>query len=475
MKQLSFLLSGWSLLLFFGCVNDSADNPAFGDQDVPSIYVGWQTSMAYKIGETIHIEPKVSPSDGATYRWTLDGREIATTKDLSYTLTELLVNAELKFEVARNGVSNSRTATVFVTKDFVPKPNKLKLVGFLTKNGSMDDIDWESITHLVISSATVKADGTLELAMPQLNMPALLAIAHHYGVYVLLEVSGAIISINSSCLYDSWTFYTPAVANPDGLAANIEKMMKDYGFDGVNIYMDKASTTGSYENPAAVKTFYEKVAEKIKGSKHTIDGKEYDYLLTLSVVGGWTREALAAGTGGSGANVTNMPQYDWIHVLAFLDEDIVNVPRSHGTVAYARTEINNWLNWASLGPIDNPSRLVLIAPAAGIRYYGIPANYTWPTWDDFTQYISYRDICLRYPDAPTRSPAVIVVIDNYNNRNKEVDKTFYNGLKDMEDRVNQIVIPNNLGGTGLWSLESDAQDPFLSLLQRLKTTLDKYE
>jgi hypothetical protein len=475
MKQLAFLLLGLSLFIFSGCVNDSADNPAFGEKDIPSIYVGWQTSMAFKIGTTINIEPKVSPSDGATYRWTLDGYEIATTKDLSYTPSELLVNSELKFEVTRNGVSNSRKATVFVTKDFVPKPNKLKLVGFLTKNGVMEDIDWGSITHLVISSATVKADGTLDFAMPQLNMTALLAVAHHYGVYVLLEISGVINYINSGCLYDSWTFYTPAVANPEGMAANIEKMMKDYGFDGVNIYMDKASTMGSYEKPAAVKTFYETVAEKIKGSKHTIDGNEYDYLLTMSVLGGWTKESLGVGTGGSGANVVNMPQYDWINVLAFLDEDIVNVPRSHGTVAYARTEISSWLNWASLGPIEDPSRLVLIAPASGIRYYGIPATYTWPTWDNFTQYISYRDICLKYPDAPTRNPAVIIVIDNYNNRNREVDKTYYNGLKDMEDRVNQIVIPNKLGGTGLWSLESDAQDPAISLLMRLKTTLDRYE
>ena len=472
MKRLIFLLSGLPLLFFFGCRDDSADNPKFGEQDVPNIYVGWQTVMAYKLGDTIKIVPQVSPADGATYRWTLDGKEIATTKDLSYALNEFLVNVALKFEVTRNGVSNSRTATVLVTKNFEPKPNKKKLVGFLTKNGSLDDIDWGSITHLVISSAAVQLDGSVNLAFLQtMNLPTLLAYAHHYGVYVILEFSGNINYLNSSCYYDSWNFYTPAVADPEGMASKIEKTMKDYGFDGVNIYMDKASVTGLYDNPAAVKVFYQTVADKIKSSKHTIDGKEYDYLLTMSVIGGWTREAF----GG----VANMPEYDFVNVLAFLDEDIVNVPRSMGTVAYANTEIADWLNWASLGPIEDPTRLILVAPAPGIRYFGIPATYTWPTWDNFTEYISYRDILSRYsaqfPGIPTRNPAVLVLKENNNDRNKEVDKIYYNGLKDMERRVDLIVVPNNLGGVGLWSLESDTQDPASSLLKTLKATLDKYE
>lgn len=471
MKQLIFILTGLSLLFFFGCVDDSADNPTFGENDMPHIYVGWLYTMAYRAGDTIKIEPQVSPSDGATYLWTFDGNTIATTKDLKYKLSdELLGSYKLKFEVTRNGVSNSREATVLLTKEFVPKLNKHKLIGFLSWDASPDDVDWGAITHLVVTSAVVNEDGTLKASFAQLNIPVLLAFAHSHGVYVTLQISGVINYINSGCLYDSRTFYNPATTNPDVLADNIVKIMTDYGFDGVDIYMDKAIDV-KYDDPAAIKVFYEKVAEKIKSSTHTIDGKEYDYLLSMSVVGGWTKTSL----GG----VVNLPQYDWVNVLAFLDEDIVGVPRSHGTVAYASTEISNWLNWLDCGPVTDPSRLVLIAPDAGIRYYGIPSTFTWPTWDNFAQYINYRDLCSTYTNldvpVPLRNPARIVITDNYNNPNLYVDMIYYNGLRDMQRRVDVVVIPNNLGGIGLWSLSGDTHDPATSLLTALKETLDNYE
>ena len=469
----SMVNSKWSIvnskylllsLLFYGCVSDSADNPAFGEKDLPHIYMTWQTTMAYKLGQTISFQPQVSPSDGATYRWTLNGEEIATTKDLSYKLDDFLFDAELKFEATRNGITNSRTATVVVTKDFVPKPDHLKIFGFLTKDGSLADVDWESITHLVVSSAVVKEDGSLDLSFAQsLDIPTLLAFAHHYGVYVIMEVSGVIRYLNSYPLYGSLTFYDPAVSNPDALAANIQQAMKNYGFDGVNIYMDK-SISDTYDNPAAVKVFYEKVADLIKSDKNTIDGNEYNYLMTMSVVGGWTRGTLA--------NVINLPQYDYVNVLAFLDEQLY--PVSMGSVSFATNEIQAWLTWAGLG-VDDPSRLILIAPAVGIRYFGIPANYTWANLETYTEYISYRQICADYPNAPAVIPAVIVITENNNDMKKEVNKIYYNGLRDMERRVNEIVIPKNLGGIGLWSLENDSKDPSQSLLKKLKTTLDASE
>ncbi|MDR0508166.1 MAG: hypothetical protein LBH32_15320 [Dysgonamonadaceae bacterium] len=464
MKQIKYLLALLPLFGFFACVDDSAENPPFGEKDVPHIYVTWQTNMAYKLGQTMTFTPMVSPSDGATYRWTLNGEEISTEKDLSYPLNNFLFNAELKFEVTRNSVSNSRKASVLVTKDFVPKQNLRKLVGFLTKNGTLDDVDWQSITHLVVSSAVVKEDGTLDLAMMQtLDIPTLMAFAHHYGVYVILEVSGVINYLNSGSLYGSLTFYNPAVNNPRALTDKISQLVTDYDFDGVNIYMDECIAE-NYDNPAAVKEFYEMVADKIKSSKNIIDGTEYDYLMSLSVIGGWTRGALAG--------VVNLPQYDYVFVLAFLNENLS--PVSHGSVQYAADEIRAWLTWSGLQVAD-PSRLILVAPAVGIRYFGVPAEFTWANLEQHIEYISYRDICGAYTDAPTKIPAVIVLKENNNDPKKEVDKIYYNGLRDMERRINEVIIPNNLGGIGLWSLESDEKNTEKSLLKKIKTILDTNE
>jgi hypothetical protein len=463
MKQLKYILIlCLPLFTFFGCVDDSADNPGFGEKDIPHIYLDWQANMAYKLGQTMKFEPQVSPSDGATYRWTLNGEELSTEKDFSYTLDDFLFNAELKFEVTRNGISNSRTANILVTKDFAPKQTSKKIFGFLTKDGSLGDVDWENITHLVVSSAVVNADGSLDLSFTQsLNMPMLVAFAHHYGVYVIVEVSGIIRYLNSLPLYGSLTFYDAALKTPDVLTANIANLMTAYNFDGVNIYMDK-STAESYADPAGLKDFYIKVGDKIKSENHTIDGKEYDYILSMSVVGGWTR--------GSLAGMVNLPQYDYVQVLAFLNEN--TSPQAHSDPTFAGTEITAWLTWAGMG-VDDPSKLILVAPAVGLRYFGIPANYTWANLEQFTEYIPYRDICAQYPDKLSQNP--IVIKDNSGSATKELDKIYFESQRYIERKVNEIVVPRGLGGMGLWSLENDSQDPALSLLVKMKTTLETTE
>ncbi|MDR0865066.1 MAG: hypothetical protein LBO74_09070 [Candidatus Symbiothrix sp.] len=450
------------IFAFFGCVDDSADNPEFGEQDIPHIYLDWQASMAYKLGQTMKFEPQVSPSDGATYRWTLNGEELSSEKDFSYTLDDFLFNAELKFEVTRNGVSNSRTANILVTQDFVPKQAAKKIFGFLTKDGSLGDVDWENITHLVVSSAVVNADGSLDLSFTQtLNLPMLVAFAHHYGVYVIVEVSGIIRYLNSLPLYGSLTFYDAALNVPDVLTANIVNLMTTFNFDGVNIYMDK-STSDSYADPAGLKDFYIKAGDKIKSDKHTIDGKEYDYILSMSVVGGWTRATLAG--------MVNLPQYDYVQVLAFLNEDLS--PKAHSDPTYVATEITAWLTWAGQ-IVENPGKLILVAPAVGLRYFGIPANYTWANLEQFTEYISYRNICAQYPDAASKN--TIVIKDNNGSATKEVDKIYYDNPRYIERKVNEIVIPKGLGGMGLWSLENDSRNPEQSLLLKMKTTLETTE
>jgi hypothetical protein len=448
MKKINKIFFCSLLLLCFvsACTDDNGTNPTFGDKDVPVIFMNWNETMAFRVGDTIAFTPQISPSDGATYQWTLDGKVISTESKVSYPLSEFLVNAELKFVVTRNGVSNSRVTSVMVVKDYIPKPEGTKkVIAWLTKDGLNSDVPWESITHLIVSSAIVNADGTLDVSFADnLNIPNLLTFAHNYGVQVMIEVSGVTTYLNAMHSYGSLTFYDAAVDAQDVCVANIVKLATDYDFDGINVYMDKADD-GAYANPTALRTFYEKLGTAFKSAKNAIDGVEYDYLLSLSVYGGWTNATLV--------NMVNIPTYDWINVLAFAAEDLV--PGAHSADWYFSDQINQWLNWYGVAP----ARIVGAVPAFGLRYFGTPADYTWGNLWQYTEYIPYRTLCATYANAPDVNQQAV---DN---------GIFYDGFPAIEAKA-QYVNDNNLGGMALWSVESDSKDPAKSLMKKINALLN---
>ena len=484
MKRLAFLLSVLSLLFFIGCKDDNADNPEFAPDEMARIFDRWPPFQAYSAGDTIRFTPTISPTEGATYRWTWtkDGVEevISTDKNLFFIVPNVSGEATLKFETMRGGGKpNSREFSILMMGPFVPKyptQNKHKLVGFLTKDGWIADVNWSAITHLVISSAEVRDGALYTGALDSMDIPTLVKYAHTYGVYVSLQVSGKIDYLNTANTYGTWELYTPAVNDPGGLAEKIDEAMKKYGVDGVDVFMDKNHDFAYYDDPAAVRTFYETLGNKIKSEPHEIDGNVYDYLLTMTVLSGWSKFS-SLGYGNRGAQVYNLPQYDWLHLMAFLDEDLVNVPRSHAGVSYVLTQIREYTTELNCGPVD-PSRLVVVVPSVGIRYFGIPKDYNWSNLFEYTEYIRYRDIFQRYPAHTGSIPMnnKIVTIDNGGDRNKEVDILNYSGLNEMRSYVEDAIVLYGCAGAGLWSLESDVKkDPSISLLVKLKEALDQFE
>jgi hypothetical protein len=422
------------------------DNPAFGDNDVPVIFVDWAENMAFSVGDVIRINPQVSPSDGVTYKWIFNDEVVSTNKNLEYTLTEF-GSFVLKFEVDRNGVKNSRITNVLVVKPFEPKTYSKKSIAYITVDGSVADVPWNDITHIIVSSAIVGADGLPDLTFggrTTLDIPTLIATAHNYGVYVMLEFSGAITYLNAMHAYGSLNFYNAAVAgNRDVFVNSLVQAVIDNNFDGINVYMDKADD-GAYVDPASLKDFYEKLGAALKAVKNTLNDVEYDYLLSLSVYGGWTNATLA--------DMVNIPTYDWINVLAFAAEDLT--PGAHSADGYFTGQINQWLSWYSV----SASRIVGVVPAFGLRYFGNPADYTWGNLWQYTEYIPYRTLCANYANAQDVNQQSV---DN---------GIFYDGFPAIEAKA-QYVNDNNLGGMALWSVESDSRDETKSLMKKINTLL----
>lgn len=157
-----FILITLSFFVVSACEDDSASNPVFGYSDVPAIFVQWEANMALSVDDTIKINPQVSPGDGVTYKWTFNGTVVSTEKTLSYKVTEP-GEFTLNYEIERNGVKNSRTSTVLVVKPFEPKEYNKMSIAWLSINGSIADVPWNDITHLVLSSSVIQANGSPDL------------------------------------------------------------------------------------------------------------------------------------------------------------------------------------------------------------------------------------------------------------------------------------------------------------------------
>jgi hypothetical protein len=448
MKIINKIFFSSILLLFLGvsCTDNNADNPAFGDKDVPVIFMDWAENLAFNVGDVIRMSPQISPSDGVTYKWIYNDEVVSTNKDLEYTVTDF-GSFVLKFEIDRNGITNSRITNVLVVKPFEPKTYNKKSIAYLTVDGSVADVPWDDITHLIVSSAIIGADGLPDLTFDgrtTLDVSTLISTAHNYGVYVMIEFSGAITYLNAMHAYGSLNFYNAAVAaNRDALANNLVQAVVDNKFDGINVYMDKADD-GAYVDPATLKDFYEKLGTALKAVKNTLNDVEYDYLLSMSVYGGWTNATLL--------NMVNIPTYDWINVLAFAAEDLT--PGAHSAPWYFSDQINQWLNWYGVAP----ARIVGATPAFGLRYFGNSADYTWGNLWQYTEYIPYRTLCATYPNAADV------------NQQAADNGIFYDGFPAIEEKA-QYVNDNNLGGIALWSVESDSKDPAKSLMKKINVLL----
>ena len=104
-----------TICILTGCSTNEESQVVFGKNELPKIYmVSWQTNQSVLIGKAIVFSPSVSPSDGATYKWTLDGVVISTEKNLNYIVTNAPGSYNFRFDVERNGQTTYRTAIIKV-------------------------------------------------------------------------------------------------------------------------------------------------------------------------------------------------------------------------------------------------------------------------------------------------------------------------------------------------------------------------
>ncbi|MFR9166635.1 MAG: hypothetical protein ACLVKO_10625 [Dysgonomonas sp.] len=122
MKKLAYIcLALLTFGLMMSCEDYDKNESHFSKTDIPQIFVeNWPRPMNVNIGDSIIIAPLVSPSDGATYLWTMidtlalkenpiDENKIvklSTNRKLEYKVAVDVGYYLLKIEVDRYGVKN---------------------------------------------------------------------------------------------------------------------------------------------------------------------------------------------------------------------------------------------------------------------------------------------------------------------------------------------------------------------------------
>lgn len=430
--------------MFISSCEDTADNPAFDGDAVPRIF-GWIEGGKYflDISDELVLNMPVSPSDGATYKWFIDGVQVSDERVLRHTFPEVK-SYTLRFEVERNGVMNFREGEAIVTKPFVAKDYNKKVVGFMTRDGSMESINLDNITHLVISSAIIDeflgASSYVDTTFNSLNIPLIVKAAHNKGVYVLLDVTGQIGYANGGGVYGNYGFYN-VVKDAEKRSKAIDTFLKfavDNDFDGVNIYLNNASEDTGIIKPEFTTPFYEEIAAKLP------EGPNGKFFFTASAQGGWLTSEYKV--------VVSIEEIDWVNLHPFrYGEPSITADAPF----WAFTDLA--ATWISFGMPKE--KIVNGIPAFGLHYF-YPDDGTVVGWGNmwmYTSYDSYKSILARDPDAHTKN---YLAVD---------DGIFYDGHPAVIDKANYVETAE-LGGIMVWGIENDTPDQSKSMVNAIKTT-----
>jgi len=378
LRYLSGLLCG---LLLLSCGTEKVCDPEFGADETPYIYMEWASSQVYSVGDVIKFTAQVSPLEGTDVRWLVDDDVVSTTPSIEYTI-EGEEGFTLRFEAERNGILNYREATVAIQVPFVPKDCQHKVMGVITTDGKADMVQWDYISHLLITPFQVGEDG--KLVRPDdasiANLKTLISLAHNKGIYVQADITGVINLPAGSGLYNSTVFQT-AVAD-DALRSilvnDIKGLVADLDLDGVNIYVNELNCdAGTIVQKDAIITFINELREAFPAVR---EGERLKYLVTASVPRAWNSyEFYFLGQA--------VDKLDWINLLLFGAVDLT--PCDFAPDWYINDFYANFLNAAGF-PY---SKQMVGVGAFGVHYkYPDGVDITWGNQDQYLGWPTYSDI-----------------------------------------------------------------------------------
>lgn len=369
----------------------------------------------------INEETKVIRISGITSRKVITGVKYQLSGGASISPNPLEVKRwenEQKFTVT--GSDNQTEVYTVLLPDLQYEPDVVPrvVIGYLPAgdgdfDSQFDNLHWESLTHINVSFAHVKSDGTLNTSkVTDAKLRQIRAKAQEYGVKVL-------ISINKNTTGE----FTAAIKNEtsrNALAANIIAFTKGNQLDGFDIdYEEYDNWNANFPSLLAfIKSLHE--------------NKEESMLMTCAVVSRWL-------------NYTTEWQnyFDYINLMSYDKGCYTETPVQHSSYEDFVADLNYWVNTCKVPK----SKIV-----GGLPFYG----YSWDDGinKDEVRAVRFNGVLKFFGD--THGLEAVADADN-------ISKTYYNGRPTIRKKC-QYIMDNDFGGVMIWQLFQDAYQEELKLI-----------
>lgn len=261
---------------------------------------------------------------------------------------------------------------------------------------------WEYFTHINVSFALVKQDGTLDLSKVEERIDRVCDDAHRNGVKILISLAKA-----------TTGQFTIAISNPASralLVENIIKFTKEKGLDGFDIDYEEYDNWNA--NFPSLLTF-------IRDLYTAKEKEEEKMLMTCAVVGEWL-------------NYTKEWQqyFDYINLMSYDKGSFTETPVQHASYDSFVGDLNAWATTFAAPK----SKIV-----GGLPFYGYSWDPTVP--GDEVRAIRFCTIVDKFPGAEDLDVAG--------------NKIYYNGRPTIQNKC-KYVVDNDFGGVMIWQLFQDA-------------------
>ncbi len=300
---------------------EGSGNPTGGS---PQVSVSSPTSgQSIIAGNIIAINATASDTDGTISKveFYVDGTSIGQDTSAPYTInwTSTLGNHTITAIATDNSNKSTTSAeiNINVTSDGGGGCDGagFKVVGYTPSWGSIDNIQYDKLTHINYAFAIPRADGSLEPLANASKLQQIVSLGHQQGVKVLIAVGGW--ELGDGGGVDRR--FSQLAANPSTRTAfvnNLVSFVNQYDLDGVDMDWE-------YPREGNEPQHFELLMEEL-GRAMRQRGK----LLTAAVVvSGWNADGVLSGV---------FDDIDFLNIMAYDGNN-------HGSMAQATGGLDYWL------------------------------------------------------------------------------------------------------------------------------------
>jgi len=395
----------------------SIEETTIKNNEVPtSAGDSWKSDTVYNGGEKVQFKGKIYEAS-----WWTQGNEPGTETGTDASPWKFIENAKVASENPAKKEEDKKLDNITNTPLKNTKDTGFKVVGYYPdwEPEKHDRIQFDVVTHINYAFAIPKIDGTIMPLDNPNNAKKLIQSAHKNNVKVLIAVGGW--SYKEIPLENTFIEATNSDAKIKTLTASIMKMVKEYGFDGVDM---------DWEHPrpeSASQKQYENLMLALK-----TELKKEGLLLTSAVLSGVSAEGTVMWDAAAHTDAV-INCVDWFNVMAYDGGD----GDRHSSYDFAVNCGNYWKNTRKM-----PKEKVVL----GLPFYGRPS------------WASYDEILKANPNADKTDISMINGLEAH-----------YNGVATITKKTKWA--KENVGGVMIWELSQDTLDKNKSLLSTIQKTI----